>query len=209
MATRELNAGFLGVILEGKYTDGFLEYAGKDAPKFTAEELKIICSQERFRRPQHLRAAILHRRLRQEAGLGRAALPRLVPAHEFGMAAHRPGGDLLGAEDRRKDLEHRHHLYQRERHLLGGQAAPPTARSTTSTASCSCATTSTQLQRAIAEGVPVRGYFLWSLMDNFEWIFGYEKRFGVYHVDFETQARMPKLSAAFYRDVVARNAIGV
>src|SRR5207253_3707272 len=44
MATRELNSGFLGVILEGKYTDGFLEYAGKDAPKFTADELKIISS---------------------------------------------------------------------------------------------------------------------------------------------------------------------
>src|ERR1700681_714314 len=42
MATRELNAGLLGVMLEGKYTDGFLEYSGKDAPKFTAEELKII-----------------------------------------------------------------------------------------------------------------------------------------------------------------------
>jgi beta-glucosidase len=57
--------------------------------------------------------------------------------------------------------------------------------------------------------VPVRGYFLWSLMDNFEWIYGFEKRFGIYHVDFGTQRRTPKLSAAFYRDVVARNAIGV
>ncbi len=67
----------------------------------------------------------------------------------------------------------------------------------------------TQMQRAIAEGVPIRGYFLWSLMDNFEWIFGLEKRFGLYRVDFQTQARVPKLSAAFYRDVVARNAIEV
>ena len=65
-----------------------------------------------------------------------------------------------------------------------------------------------QLQRATSEGVPVRGYFLWSLMDNFEWIFGFEKRFGLYHVDFETQKRTAKLSAAFYREVVAKNAIG-
>ena len=48
MATRELNAGLLGVMLEGKYTDGFLEYAGKDAPKFTADELKIIGSKNDF-----------------------------------------------------------------------------------------------------------------------------------------------------------------
>ena len=62
IATRELNAGFLSVILEGKYTEAFLKYAGKDAPKFTAEELKIISSPIDFRRPQHLCAAILRRR---------------------------------------------------------------------------------------------------------------------------------------------------
>jgi len=55
----------------------------------------------------------------------------------------------------------------------------------------------------------VRGYFLWSLMDNFEWIYGYEKRFGLYRVDFETQHRIPKLSASFYRNVIARNAVGL
>jgi beta-glucosidase len=64
----------------------------------------------------------------------------------------------------------------------------------------------TQLQRATAEGVPVRGYFLWSLLDNFEWADGYSKRFGVVHVDFATQKRTPKLSASFYREVIARNA---
>ena len=66
----------------------------------------------------------------------------------------------------------------------------------------------TQLQRATAEGVPVRGYFLWSLMDNFEWIFGFGQRFGLYHVDFQTQLRTPKLSVSFFREVIARNAIG-
>ena len=64
-----------------------------------------------------------------------------------------------------------------------------------------------QLQRATSEGVPVHGYFLWSLMDNFEWSDGFEKRFGLYRVDFETQRRTPKLSAAFYRETIARNAV--
>ena len=65
----------------------------------------------------------------------------------------------------------------------------------------------TQLQRATSDGVPVRGYFLWSLMDNFEWSDGFEKRFGLYRVDFKTQRRTPKLSASFYREVIARNKV--
>jgi beta-glucosidase len=65
----------------------------------------------------------------------------------------------------------------------------------------------TQLQRATSEGVPVLGYFLWSLMDNFEWSDGLAKRFGVYRVDFDTLRRTPKLSASFYRETISRNAI--
>lgn len=51
-----------------------------------------------------------------------------------------------------------------------------------------------QLRRAMAEGVPVAGYYLWSLLDNYEWALGYDKRFGLVHVDFETLDRRPKLS---------------
>jgi beta-glucosidase len=65
----------------------------------------------------------------------------------------------------------------------------------------------TQLQRATSEGTPVHGYFLWSLMDNFEWSDGFEKRYGIYRVDFNTRRRSPKLSAAFYREIIARNAL--
>ena len=65
-----------------------------------------------------------------------------------------------------------------------------------------------QLQRATAEGAPVRGYFLWTLIDNFEWTSGLGERFGLYYVDFKTQARTPKLSVSFYRNVITRNAIG-
>ncbi len=65
----------------------------------------------------------------------------------------------------------------------------------------------TAVHRAIEEGADVRGYFLWSLLDNFEWAYGYSKRFGIVHVDFATQRRTPKQSAGWYADVVARNGI--
>jgi len=58
---------------------------------------------------------------------------------------------------------------------------------------------------AIAQGVDVRGYMLWSLLDNMEWSLGYSKRFGIVHVDFDTLARTPKDSARFYSQVIASN----
>ncbi len=60
-------------------------------------------------------------------------------------------------------------------------------------------------QRAISAGVPLEGYYLWSFLDNFEWSFGYTKRFGMVYVDFETQTRTLKDSALWYREVVAEN----
>ena len=60
------------------------------------------------------------------------------------------------------------------------------------------------VQHALTRGADVRGYFAWSLMDNFEWAFGYDKRFGIVHVDFETQRRTLKGSAEWYRDFVER-----
>ena len=208
MATRELNAGFLGVILEGKYTDGFLEYSGKDAPKFTAEELKVIGAKNDFvglniyapqcyiaasdKRPGWsvlpLPASFPHMNS-EWLKVGPEVIywaPRLAAkVWNIGTIYISENGtsseDKLGRDGQVYDLDRIMYL----RNYLS------------------------QLQRATSEGVPVKGYFLWSLMDNFEWIFGFEKRFGVYRVDFETQARVPKLSASFFRDVVARNGIGV
>jgi beta-glucosidase len=207
IATRELNAGFLGVVLEGKYTDGFLEYAGKSAPKFTADELKIISSPNDFvglniYAPQYYVVA-------SDRAPGFKVLPfpasfphmnvdwlRIGPETAYWvprLAAKvwnietiyisengTSADDKIAADGNIYDLDRIMYL----RNYLA------------------------QLQRATSEGVPVRGYFLWSLMDNFEWIYGFEKRFGLYRVDFDTQRRTPKLSASFYRDVIARNAIG-
>jgi beta-glucosidase len=63
------------------------------------------------------------------------------------------------------------------------------------------------VEQAIDSGVPVRGYFAWSLLDNFEWAFGYEKRFGLYYVDYASQARIPKRSALRYREIIANGGL--
>jgi beta-glucosidase len=60
---------------------------------------------------------------------------------------------------------------------------------------------------AIQAGADVRGYYLWSFLDNFEWAWGYSKRFGMVHVDYDSQRRTPKDSALWFRDVIKNNAV--
>ncbi len=65
------------------------------------------------------------------------------------------------------------------------------------------------VHRAIDEGADVRGYLVWSLMDNFEWAFGYTERFGIVRVDFDTQERVPKASARWFARVMAKGVLEI
>src|SRR4030095_3007733 len=64
-------------------------------------------------------------------------------------------------------------------------------------------------RQAVADGVNLRGYFVWSLLDNFEWQSGYSKRFGIVHVDFASQRTTPKASARFYSNVIRTQGAGL
>jgi beta-glucosidase len=208
IATRELNAGFLGVILEGKYTDGFLQYAGRNAPKFTADELKIISSPNDFvglniYAPQFYIAA-------SDKAPGWSMLPMPASFPHMNSEWLKVGPETIYWAPRlAAKVWNIETIYISENGTSSEDRVHADGQIYDLDRIMYLRNYLRQLQRATSEGVPVRGYFLWSLMDNFEWIFGYEKRFGLYHVDFATQRRTPKLSAAFYRDVVARNAIGV
>ncbi|MCL7458816.1 GH1 family beta-glucosidase [Micromonospora echinofusca] len=63
------------------------------------------------------------------------------------------------------------------------------------------------VHEAISRGVDLRGYLVWSLLDNFEWAEGYRRRFGIIHVDYLTQRRTPKSSARWYQEVISRNGL--
>src|SRR3954451_25417022 len=208
MATREVNAGLLGVMLEGKYTDGFLEFSGKDAPKFTPEELKIIGAKNDFvglniYAPQFYIVA-------SDQKPGWKVLPFPASFPHMNSEWLRIGPEVIYWAPRlAARIWNLDTIYISETGTSGADEPAPDGNVYDLDRIMYLRNYLTQLQRATAEGVPVKGYFLWSLMDNFEWIFGFEKRFGLYRVDFETLARVPKLSAAFYRDVVAKNAIGV
>ena len=206
IATRELNAGFLNLILEGKYTDEFLARVGKDAPKYGGSELEIISSPIDFvglniytpdyyvvaaeRAPgfrvlpfpesfPHMSAEWL--RIGPETAYWVPRLAAKVWSLDTVYISENGTSaiDQLTADGNVYDLDRIMYL----RNYLA------------------------QLQRATAKGTPIRGYFLWSLMDNFEWTSGLQQRFGLYRVDFKTQLRTPKLSVSFYRDVISRNAV--
>jgi beta-glucosidase len=207
IATRELNASFLGVVLTGKYTDGYLEYTGKNAPKFTADELKIISSPNDFvglniYAPQYYVVAI-------DRAPGFKVLPFPTSFPHMNVDWLRIGPETaywvprLAAKVWNIDT-----IYISENGTSADDKVAADGNIYDLDRIMYLRNYLAQLQRATSEGVPVRGYFLWSLMDNFEWIYGFEKRFGLYRVDFATQRRTPKLSASFYRDVIARNAIG-
>jgi beta-glucosidase len=205
-ATRELNAGYLTVMLEGRYTDGYLAEAGKDAPKFTAEDLRIIASPIDFLglniyKPDHYVIAADNPR-----GFALAPFPASFPHMD-------PSWLMVGPEAMYWAPRHAARLwdvrsiYVTENGTSGTDAPDVDGNIYDVDRIMYLRNYLFHLQRATSENVPVAGYFHWSLLDNFEWADGYKKRFGLYRVDFDTQRRTPKLSAAFYRETITRNAV--
>jgi beta-glucosidase len=206
IATRELNAGYLTAILEGKYTDAFLAYAGSNAPTFTPEDLKVIASPIDFvglnvyQPNQYVVAG--------ENGAPFALLPFAATFPHMNSNWLRIGPEAMYWAPRHvAKLWNVQSIYITENGTSAADQVAENGKIYDVDRIMFLRNYLTQLRRATSEGVPVRGYFLWSLMDNFEWSDGYEKRFGLYHVDFKTQRRTPKLSASFYREVIRKNAV--
>ncbi|MDE1161334.1 MAG: GH1 family beta-glucosidase [Acidobacteriaceae bacterium] len=204
-AMREQNASYLSVILDGRYSDLYLSNLGPNAPHFTDDELRIIHSPMDYvglniYQPTWVRAAD------NRAGYDKVPNPGSYPHMEspwltFGPEAIYWGPKLV------HDLWKPREMFITENGASSADVVAPNGEVYDTDRAMYLRAYLLRLQQAIAEGVPVRGYFLWSLLDNFEWADGYDKRFGVTYVDFATQKRTPKLSSKFYKQVVSTNAV--
>ena len=114
-----------------------------------------------------------------------------------------PDGFYDLPDARRARLRAAGDLRHRERRRVRRRPRRTTARSCDPERQAYLAGHLDAVARAIADGVPVRGYFVWSLLDNFEWALGYSKRFGIVYVDYPTLERVPKSSFYWYRDFIA------
>jgi len=205
LAMREENAMYLTAVLEGRYTDRYLKRLGADAPKFTREEMKIIASPMDFvgvnvYQPTFVRAD------ESEAGYAVVPPPASYP-HMLSPWLYIGPEALYWAPRLINDLWNVKAIYITENGASSSDIIASDGHVYDTDRVMFLRNYLTQLRRAVATGVPVKGYFLWSLMDNFEWADGYGKRFGITYVDFGTQKRTPKLSASFYKQVIEQNEV--
>jgi beta-glucosidase len=220
-ALREFNAGYMTVMMEGKYTDAFLAQHGADAPKFTDEELKIIGSPIDF---IGTNIYVVHAFVRASdskpgyevvAGGGFTPKP-FRPYQPTHPRAVYPGSD--GKISLSFSPESMYWGTRLLRDVWGAKEIYVTESGLPTTAEGDAEGFDTdrivwlraylaQLQRATAEGVPVRGWFHWSTMDNVEWFMGVQPKFGLFRTDMKTLQRTPKLSAAWFRETARRNAV--
>lgn len=204
-AAVEENAGYLTAMHTGRYTDLYLQTLGADAPKFTPDEMRVIGSKTDFQ-GLNIYTGSYYIAADNARGYEAVPFPTSYPHMQSRWIAFAPDAIYWGPKLMAEALGIGD-IYITENGTSSTAAPDASGRVLDIDRVMFLRQYLGELQRGIADGAPVRGYFLWSLLDNFEWSSGYSERFGLTWVDFATQKRTPKLSSQFYRDVIARNAI--
>jgi beta-glucosidase len=200
-AVRDQNAMFLTAIMEGKYLDSYLTAQGKDAPKVAPDDFKAIASPLDFLSVNIYTGAYV--RAAPELPLGYEILPRLPQTPRMASPWLFVSPEVTYWAIRLvSELWKPKVLYISENGCSADDIPSPDGKVYDADRVMYLRNYLTHMQRATREGYPLKGYFVWSLMDNFEWEDGYTKLFGIHHVDFKTLKRTPKLSADWYREVV-------
>jgi beta-glucosidase len=205
-ATRERNAGFMTVMLEGRYTDEYLASAGGRTPKFTEDELKTIASPLDFVGINVYKPGWYVEP--SEASPGYWDIPTNASHPKMASSWHVLDPEVMyWAPRQMQTIWGAKSIFITENGCGASDVVAKDGRVYDSDRVMFLRACLGQLQRATAEGVPVDGYFLWSAQDNFEWMDGFGTRFGLIYVDFKTQKRIPKLSAEWFREAARRNAV--
>jgi beta-glucosidase len=201
----EENAAYLTVMQTGKYTEAYLKGLGADAPVFTPEEMTAIGAKTDFQGLNVYSATPVRA---ADNARGYAVMPK--PASYPHMASPwltiGPEALYWAPKFAAEELKIRE-IYITENGCSSDDVVAKDGEVYDTDRVMYLNAYLTQLQRGVSEGVPVKGYFCWSLLDNYEWADGYGKRFGITYVDFKTQKRTPKLSAKFYKNLIARNGL--
>ena len=205
-ATRQYNDRFLDVMLTGRYSDAYLAAAGADAPRFTDADMRAIGSPLDFvgvniYLPKYYVEAADNKQ-------GFSEIPTALSHPRMGSRWHSLSPEVMYWGTRFVNaLWKPKAIYITESGCSADDAMTADGRVLDTDRVMYLRAVMSNLHRAIAEGAPVKGHFAWSAFDNLEWTGGYGVRFGLVHVDFETQKRTLKESAKWYRRSAEINAV--
>lgn len=194
-AMRLGNSAFLTPVLEGRYPDSYLAGLGRNAPLFTPAEMAAIGTPLDFvglnvYTPVYVRAA--------DTSWGYSFVPRPSSSPHMASSWMFVGPECAYWGPRHlADIWNVREIYITENGCSSDDVVSADGQVYDTDRVMYLRNHLIHAHRAVAEGVPLRGYFLWSLLDNFEWSDGYTRRFGIHYTDFQSLARTPKLSAAF------------
>jgi beta-glucosidase len=205
-ATRIGNAPFLTPIMEGKYPEEYLQKEGANAPKVEPGDMKAIGSPLDFVGLNVYTADYVRADSSNPLGFEIEKRPTSYP-HMASPWINVTPESLYWAIRNPADIWKVKEFYITENGCSSDDVINAAGQIEDTDRVMYLRNHVTQMHRAASENYPIKGYFLWSLLDNFEWADGYSKRFGICYVDFKTQKRTPKQSAEWYREVIKHNAV--
>lgn len=205
-AFRDANDRILGVVTQGRYSTRFLRACGKDRPKVRRGDLELISTPTDFVGLNVYFADFVRAR-RGKPGYEVLPFPAGYPQTTRGGWLKTTPQALYWTPRFTAETYGTKSIYITENGYGADEPADAPTEPVDLHRRDYLRQYLVELHRAIRDGVPVRGYFAWSFMDNFEWQDGYSVRFGLCHTNYQTLKRTPKLSARWYSRVVASNAL--
>jgi beta-glucosidase len=205
-AFRWYSSSKLTAMHEGAYPEEWLEEQGADAPDFTAEDMKIISTPNDFIGINIYNPVYVRADKDSPKGFAEVTLQEDHPRMNMPWL-HIDPSITYWAPRFLKELWDVKGVYITENGCAALDKLDHNGKVYDTGRLMYLRNHFMSASRAVNEGWPLKGYFVWSLLDNFEWASGYDKRFGLIYVNYQTLERTPKASAEFYRSVIAENRV--